>query len=102
VARKAGLDPDAFLEVAGGSAGNSTVLQLKGRPMFDHDFEPLFRLEHMLKDVRHALAEARQLGVELDLARLAESLYERAAQAGHGAEDFAAIVTAVEADGRSG
>ena len=102
VARKAGLDPEAFLEVAGGSAGNSTVLQLKGRPMFDHDFEPLFRLEHMLKDVRHALAEARQLGVELDLARLAESLYERAAQAGHGAEDFAAIVTAVEADGRSG
>src|SRR5215211_430506 len=34
VAREAGLDPDAFLEVAAGSAGNSTVLGLKGRPMF--------------------------------------------------------------------
>ena len=31
-AERAGLDPDAFLEVAAGSAGNSTVLGLKGRP----------------------------------------------------------------------
>jgi 3-hydroxyisobutyrate dehydrogenase len=98
VARKAGVDPDAFLEVASGSAGNSTVLQLKGRPMFEHDFEPLFKLEHMLKDVRHALAEAHGLGLELDVAQLAERLYERAAEAGHGGDDFAAIVTAVEAE----
>ncbi|HEX2233718.1 MAG TPA: NAD(P)-dependent oxidoreductase [Thermoleophilaceae bacterium] len=96
VAREAGLDRGAFLEVAGGSAGNSTVLQLKGRPMFEHDFGPLFKLEHMLKDVRHALAEARGLGVELELAPLAERLYARATEEGHGGEDFAAIVTAVE------
>src|SRR5918992_31116 len=61
VARKAGLDPGALLEVGGGSAGNSTVLQLKGSPMFEGDFEPLFKLEHMLKDVRHCLAEAGEL-----------------------------------------
>jgi 3-hydroxyisobutyrate dehydrogenase-like beta-hydroxyacid dehydrogenase len=96
VAREAGLDPGAFLEVAGGSAGNSTVLQLKGGPMFEHDFEPLFKLEHMLKDVRHCLAEARALGVELELGPLAERLFAEAAAAGHGGEDFAAIVTAVE------
>src|SRR4051812_24479452 len=36
-AERAGLDPGAFLEVAAGSAGNSTVLGLKGRPMFDRD-----------------------------------------------------------------
>jgi 3-hydroxyisobutyrate dehydrogenase len=101
VARKAGLDPGAFLEVAGGSAGNSTVLKLKGKPMFEHDFDPLFKLEHMLKDLRHALSEARRLGVELDLAQLAERLYARAAEEGHGHEDFAAIVTAVEGDGRT-
>jgi 3-hydroxyisobutyrate dehydrogenase len=96
VARQAGLDPDAFLQVAGGSAGNSTVLLLKGRPMFERSFEPLFKLEHMLKDVRHCLAEARQLGLELELAQFAERLYARAAGEGHGGEDFAAIVTAVE------
>jgi 3-hydroxyisobutyrate dehydrogenase-like beta-hydroxyacid dehydrogenase len=93
--KRAGVDPDAFLEVAGGSAGASTVLTLKGRPMFDQDFEPLFKLEHMLKDVRHCLEEAQALGVELRLGAVAEALYARAAQEGHGEEDFAAVITAV-------
>jgi 3-hydroxyisobutyrate dehydrogenase-like beta-hydroxyacid dehydrogenase len=92
--KRAGVDPDAFLEVAGGSAGASTVLTLKGRPMFDRDFEPLFKLEHMLKDVRHCLEEAQALGVELRLGAVAEALYARAAQEGHGEEDFAAVITA--------
>jgi 3-hydroxyisobutyrate dehydrogenase len=94
--RRAGIDPDAFLEVAAGSAGNSTVLGLKGRPMFERNFEPLFKLEHMLKDIRHCLAEAEALGVELRLGQVVEGLYARAAEEGHGEEDFAAVITAVE------
>jgi 3-hydroxyisobutyrate dehydrogenase-like beta-hydroxyacid dehydrogenase len=94
--RAAGIDPDAFLEVAAGSAGNSTVLTLKARPMFDESFEPLFKLEHMLKDVRHCLAEAHALGVKLRLGGLAETLYAKAADEGHGEEDFAAVLRAVE------
>ena len=93
--KRAGIDPDAFLEVAGGSAGASTVLTLKGRPMFDEDFEPLFKLEHMLKDVRHCLDEARALRVELRLGAVAEALYARAAEEGHGEEDFAAVIRAL-------
>jgi 3-hydroxyisobutyrate dehydrogenase len=93
---KAGLDPDAFLEVAAGSAGNSTVLALKGRPMFDGDFTPLFKLEHMLKDVRHCLDEARALGVELRLGSFVEPLFAKAAEAGHGEEDFSAVIRALE------
>ena len=92
--KRAGVDPDAFLEVAAGSAGASTVLTLKGRPMFEENFEPLFKLEHMLKDVRHCLAEARALGVELRLGGLAETLYARADAEGHGGDDFAAVITA--------
>jgi len=95
-AEAAGLDPDAFLEVAAGSAGNSTVLTLKGRPMFERDFTPLFKLEHMLKDVRHCLDEARALGVELRLGSMVEPLFARIADAGHGDEDFAAVIRAVE------
>jgi 3-hydroxyisobutyrate dehydrogenase-like beta-hydroxyacid dehydrogenase len=94
--RRAGIDPSAFLQVAAGSAGNSTVLSLKGRPMFERNFEPLFKLEHMLKDVRHCLAEAEALGVELRLGSLVEGLYARAAEESHGEEDFAAVITAVE------
>jgi 3-hydroxyisobutyrate dehydrogenase-like beta-hydroxyacid dehydrogenase len=95
-AERAGLDPEAFLEVAAGSAGNSTVLGLKGRPMFDRDFEPLFKLEHMLKDVRHCLNEAKVLGVELRLGSLVEPFYTRAAESGHSEEDFAAVIRALE------
>jgi 3-hydroxyisobutyrate dehydrogenase-like beta-hydroxyacid dehydrogenase len=95
-AKAAGLDRDAFLEVAGGSAGNSTVLTLKGPQMFEERFEPaLFKLEHMLKDVRYCIAEANALGIELELGSLAERLYASAAEAGHGEDDFAAVYTAV-------
>lgn len=95
-AERAGLDPGAFLEVAAGSAANSTVLGLKGRPMFDRDFTPLFKLEHMLKDVRHCLDEARALGVDLRLGALVEPLFARAAAKGHAEEDFAAVIRALE------
>jgi 3-hydroxyisobutyrate dehydrogenase len=95
--RAAGIDPDAFLEVAAGSAGNSAMVTLKGHPMFEQSFEPpLFKLEHMLKDIRHCIAEAQGLGVELRLGTLAETLYARAAEEGHGEEDFAAVLTAVD------
>src|SRR5215204_6233983 len=95
-AERVGLNPDAFLDVAAGSAGNSTVLDLKGRPMFERDFTPLFKLEHMLKDVRHCLDEAKALGVELRLGAFVEPLFVKAAEAGHAEEDFAAVIRALE------
>lgn len=95
-AKAAGLDRDAFLEVAGGSAGASAMLNLKGPPMFEESYEPaLFKLDHMLKDLRHTLTEARALGIELELGALAETLYAQAAESGHGEQDFAAVYSAI-------
>jgi 3-hydroxyisobutyrate dehydrogenase len=95
-AKAAGLNEGAFLEVASGSAGASAMVTLKGEPMFEERFEPaLFKLEHMLKDVRHCLAEARALGLELELGALAETLYARAAESGLGEKDFAAVYSAL-------
>ena len=93
LARGAELDPEAFLEVAPATAAGSTMLTLKGRPMVDRDFQPLFKLGHMLKDVRHCLAEAEALGLGFPLAAAAEPMYARASERGHGEEDFAAVVT---------
>jgi 3-hydroxyisobutyrate dehydrogenase len=95
-AERAGLDADAFLAVAAGSAGNSTVLGLKGKPMFERDFTPLFKLEHMLKDVRHCLEEAAALDVRLRLGSVVEPLFAKAAESGHAEEDFAAVIRAIE------
>jgi 3-hydroxyisobutyrate dehydrogenase-like beta-hydroxyacid dehydrogenase len=102
MARSAGVDLQRFLEVARAGSSGSTVLELKAEPMIEHDFEPLFRLDHMLKDVRHCIAEAKALGIELRLAEVAERMYAEAANSGHGDEDFAAVISVTEAAAKAG
>ena len=89
--RRAGLDLDKLLEVIGAGSGASAMLDLKARPIVERDYEPLFKLGHMLKDVRHCLAEAEALGVDLSVAAAAEALYAAADDAGHYDDDFAAV-----------
>jgi len=95
LARAAGLDTDRLRQVLASGSGSSAMLELKAAPMLEASFEPLFKLEHMLKDLRHCLAEARALGIELPLAGVAEGLYAEAGEAGHAEDDFAAVVTAI-------
>jgi 3-hydroxyisobutyrate dehydrogenase len=96
VARHAEVDLDALVRVTAASSGNSTMLGLKAKPMIEHDFEPLFRLDHMLKDVRHCLATAAELGAQAPVGEAAKRLYEAASSRGLGDDDFAAVVQAVE------
>ena len=63
VARQAGLDLDKAMQVVASGSGNSTMRELKSGPMIEGDYDPLFKLEHMLKDVRYFLAESREMGV---------------------------------------
>jgi 3-hydroxyisobutyrate dehydrogenase-like beta-hydroxyacid dehydrogenase len=92
------LDTDALLEVIGAGSGSSLMAELKARPMLDRQLDPLFKLEHMLKDVRHCLAEARALGLELPVAERAERLYAAAAERGLGQRDFAAVIEVLGGD----
>ena len=97
LARAFGLDVDALRAVIGSGSGASAMLELKAEAMLERDFEPLFKLEHMLKDVRHCLDEARALGVRLELGAAAERIYGEAQARGLGAADFAAVIEAAEA-----
>ena len=97
VARREGVDLEAMLEVMGSGAANSMMLQLKGGPMLAHDFEPLFKLEHMLKDVIFCLEEARAAGGAFPFAALAGELYAAGAGRGLGERDFAAVLEVAEA-----
>jgi 3-hydroxyisobutyrate dehydrogenase-like beta-hydroxyacid dehydrogenase len=90
-----GLDTDRLLEVMSAGSAKSTMLDLKARPMLERNYDPLFKLDHMLKDVRHCLSEAHMLGEDFDLAADAEELYAAAAEAGFGEQDFAAVFEAV-------
>src|SRR3954452_23963395 len=94
--RQAGVDLDALLEVMGTGSANSTMLQLKGRPMLEHDFSPLFKLEHMLKDVRLCLDETRAVGTGFPFAALAGELYAMGVGRGLGEQDFAAVLEVIE------
>jgi 3-hydroxyisobutyrate dehydrogenase-like beta-hydroxyacid dehydrogenase len=69
--------------------------------MLNGDYEPLFKLEHMLKDVRHYLDAARARGLSTSLSAAAEKLYTQADRKGSGGDDFAAVMRAVE-DASSG
>jgi len=96
LARTSGVDPAALRRVMSAGSGGSAMLELKAEPMLAHDFEPLFKLDHMLKDVRHCLEEAEALGVDLRVGSVTAERYGEAAQEGLGNCDFAAVVSVVE------
>ena len=96
VGRRAGVDLESLVEVMGAGSANSTMLELKARPMLDHDFSPLFKLEHMLKDVGLCLDEARTAGAPFLFAALARELYGAGVGRGLGELDFAAVLEVIE------
>ena len=95
VGRRAGVDLDKLIEVIGAGSGASAMLDLKAQPIIERQYEALFKLGHMLKDVRHCLAEAEALGVDMRVAAAAETLYAEADDAGHYDDDFAAVAEQV-------
>ena len=96
LAQRSQLDLDALVRVVAAGSGGSAMLELKARPMIEHEFEPLFKLDHMLKDVRHCLTEAEAVGSPFSLAEDAERLYAEAAADGGDSRDFAAVVEVSE------
>jgi len=96
VGRRTGVDLEALLKVMGAGAAGSQMLNLKGGPMLEHDFTPLFKLDHMLKDVVLCLQDAREAGVGFPSAALAGELYAAGAGRGLGEQDFAAVLKVVE------
>ncbi len=99
-ARLAGADLDALVTVMRAGSGASAMLELKAGPMRAHDWSTLFKLEHMLKDLRLCLQEAEAVGASMDLVADTAALLAEAEQEGLGERDFAALLEVVEA--RSG
>jgi 3-hydroxyisobutyrate dehydrogenase-like beta-hydroxyacid dehydrogenase len=97
VGRQTGLDLDALLDVMTGGSSDSTMRELKGRAMVDHEIPTLFKLEHMLKDVQLCLEESRNAGAAFPFAALAGELYSAGVGRGLGQEDFASVLAVVEA-----
>ena len=72
------------------------MIELKAGAMRERDFEPQFKLEHMLKDVRLALEEAQTAGTPFKSAAYAREVLDAAAEKGFGEQDFAALIEAFD------
>jgi 3-hydroxyisobutyrate dehydrogenase-like beta-hydroxyacid dehydrogenase len=96
VAARAGVDLDALVEVMGAGSGGSTMLGLKAGAMREHDFTPLFKLEHMLKDVRLCLEEGQAAGAPFGFAAQTREILSAAMGRGLGDQDFAALIEVLE------
>jgi 3-hydroxyisobutyrate dehydrogenase-like beta-hydroxyacid dehydrogenase len=94
--KRSGVDLDKLVSVMKAGSGASAMLELKERPMRAHDYTTLFKLAHMLKDVRLCLREAEALGMETTFAAETADVLAEADAAGHGDEDFAALLEALE------
>ena len=96
VGSRAGLDLDALEQVLAAGAGGSVMLGLKAGPMRRHDYSTLFKLEHMLKDVRLCIEEGQALGVPFPSAAFAREILTAAMGRGHADDDFAAMIEPLE------
>ena len=96
VGRATGIDLDALAQVMGAGSGGSAMLALKAGPMREHDYATLFKLEHMLKDVRLCLEEGQAAGVPFPAAAAVREALTAGMGRGLGDADFAALVETVE------
>jgi 3-hydroxyisobutyrate dehydrogenase-like beta-hydroxyacid dehydrogenase len=96
VGSAAGVDLEALLRVMGAGSAGSAMLALKGGPMVAHDWTTLFKLEHMLKDVKLCLEEAEAAGVPFPAAAATAQLLAAGVGRGLGEADFAAVLEVVE------
>ena len=96
VAARGGIDLDALTAVMAAGSGGSAMLDLKAGPMREHDYTTLFKLDHMLKDVRLCLEEGQAVGAPFPFAALTRETLSAAAGRGYGEQDFAALIEALE------
>jgi 3-hydroxyisobutyrate dehydrogenase len=93
---KAGLDLETvFKSVSVGAAG-SKALEVLGPRMLARNFEPGFYVEHFIKDMGIALAEAEKMNISLPGLALAKQLYEAVRAQGYGRKGTQALLLALE------
>jgi 3-hydroxyisobutyrate dehydrogenase len=81
-AEKAGLDPETVLKsISTGAAGSWSLSNLAPR-MLKGDFEPGFYIKHFIKDMKIAIEEAKNMGMDAPGLTLAESIYQQLAEKG--------------------
>jgi 3-hydroxyisobutyrate dehydrogenase len=95
-AHKAGLDVETVLKSVSVGAAGSKSLDIYGPRLLARNFEPGFYVEHFLKDLGIALAEAERMNLCLPGLALTKQLYEAVRAQGYGRKGTQALLLALE------
>ena len=95
-ARRLGLDPSVMLQAVSAGAAGSWALENLGSRMIARDFAPMFMIDLQQKDLRIALATARDNAIPLPGTALASQLLAANQAAGEGREGTQALVKTLE------
>jgi len=94
-AHRAGLDLEQTIDTIKGGAAGSWSLSNYGPRVLKGDFAPGFKIDHFVKDLGIALAEARRMKLSLPGTALAEQLYVAAQGQGLGERGTHALSVAL-------
>ena len=105
VAAREGLDPGLFYELVTHSTGDSRVLRTRyplpgadeSHPV-NRDFEPMFMVDLIVKDLGLACDLAAEHGLDADVARTALAAYRHAQNRGLGRLDYSAVYRSESAE----
>jgi 3-hydroxyisobutyrate dehydrogenase-like beta-hydroxyacid dehydrogenase len=93
---KLGLDAETLMPLVNASMVKSGVVEYKAPFVLRRDFSPNFPLRLMCKDIRLALAAAKEARVKLPGLETVEEIYEMAMEDGHADLDYAATLLLLE------
>lgn len=92
---RAGLDLPTVLESVGSGAAGSWSLSNLSPKIMDNNFDPGFYVEHFIKDMGIALAEAKAMNLSLPGLALGHQLYLAVQAQGHGRDGTHALQLAL-------
>ena len=92
---KAGLDLETVLKSVGPGAAGSWSLSNLGPRMMQNNFDPGFFVEHFIKDMGIALAEAKRMNLSLPGLALSSQLYQSVQAKGWGRKGTHALMLAL-------
>jgi 3-hydroxyisobutyrate dehydrogenase len=101
-AHKAGLGLDAMIDCIRGGAAACWSLDNLAPRIVKRDFAPGFFVEHFIKDMGIALAEAGRMGIALPGLALVHQLYASVRAQGHGRRGTQALMLALEVMSNTG
>ena len=94
--KKAGFDPEKFLEILNSTYFKTGMSENKAHRMIKGEFEPTFTLKNLKKDLGIITETANDFGAVLPMAERANEIYAEAVEAGFGEIDYTGILAYIK------